>query len=118
MVCPARLALFASLMFGCSQALAADWPQFRGPAGNGLAADAKVPETWDGDTNVKWKAAIPGGGWSAPIVSGGKVIVTTAVPVSADDEDSECRFEVHCLDLSSGKTLWHRVASQGKPRDS
>ena len=104
---PARLTLLASLMLGCSLGMSADWPQFRGPAANGLADDAKVPETWDGDTNVKWKAAIPGGGWSAPIISGGKVIVTTVVPLTADEEDSECRFEVHCLDLSSGKTHWH-----------
>jgi outer membrane protein assembly factor BamB len=103
-------------MLGAPLCLAADWPQFRGPAANGLSSNADLPEEWDADTNVKWKTAIPGSGWSAPIVSGGKVIVTTAVPIEPDNQESECRFEVHCLDLTTGKTLWQQVATQGKPR--
>ena len=55
-----------------------DWPQFRGPGGNGVAADEKAPTKWDTDHNIKWKAAIPGIGWSSPVIIGDKVFITTA----------------------------------------
>lgn len=56
-----------------------DWPQFRGPGGNGVAVGTKAPTQWDADKNVKWKAAIPGVGWSSPVIVGDKVFVTTAI---------------------------------------
>jgi outer membrane protein assembly factor BamB len=113
---PSRIAVLASLVLFPSFGVAADWPQFRGPGANGLTSAANLPEEWDTDTNVKWKVPIPGSGWSAPIVAGGKVFVTTVVPIDTESRDSECRFEVHCLDLVSGKTLWQQVAIQAKPR--
>ncbi|MCA9167132.1 MAG: PQQ-binding-like beta-propeller repeat protein, partial [Planctomycetales bacterium] len=57
---------------------ASDWPQFRGPTGNGVS-DAALPSTWGQDANVRWKIEVPGVAWSAPIVSGDKVFVTTAI---------------------------------------
>jgi outer membrane protein assembly factor BamB len=96
--------------------LAADWPQFRGPDANGLADEANLPDQWDAEANVKWKAAIPGSGWSAPVVANDRIIVTTAVSEGEDNQDSVHRYEVHCFDLASGMPLWHRVASESKPR--
>jgi hypothetical protein len=58
---------------------AADWPSFRGPKGDGLPADARLPAEWAPGKNVAWKAPIPGAAWSCPIVVGDKVFVTTAV---------------------------------------
>lgn len=58
---------------------AADWPSFRGPTGNGLPSDEKLPAEWAPGKNVAWKSPIPGAAWSCPIVVGDKVIVTTAV---------------------------------------
>lgn len=60
-------------------ALAADWTQFRGPGGAGVATDDKLPTEWDKTKNVAWKAEVPGVAWSSPIVVGDKVILTTAV---------------------------------------
>ena len=54
-----------------------DWPQFRGPAGTGVA-DAKTPAEWGAEKNVAWKATVPGVAWSCPIVVGDKVFLTTA----------------------------------------
>ncbi len=59
--------------------LAGDWPQFRGPNSTGLADDAKAPSEWGPDKNVLWKVQIPGVAWSCPIVTGDKVLVTTAI---------------------------------------
>lgn len=58
---------------------AADWRQWRGPNGNGVAADdAAPPLTWSEKENVKWRAYVPGRGLSSPIVVGDLVILTTA----------------------------------------
>ena len=60
-------------------AAASDWPQFRGPTGQGHAADESVPLAWSETENVAWKAAVPGRGWSSPVIGGGRVWLTTAV---------------------------------------
>ena len=54
-----------------------DWPQFRGPQSDGVAAST-IPSEWGPGSNVLWKVKIPGLGWSSPIVCGDKVFVTTA----------------------------------------
>ena len=56
-----------------------DWTQFRGPNANPVGVDARLPEDWSKTRNVEWSAQIPGRGWSSPIVTGGKVFVTTAI---------------------------------------
>jgi outer membrane protein assembly factor BamB len=68
------------VLFGPSSALASqDWPAFRGPDGQGHSTEAKVPLEWSETKNVAWKTAVPGLGWSSPVVAGGKVWLTTAV---------------------------------------
>jgi outer membrane protein assembly factor BamB len=57
----------------------AGWPQFRGPASNPVGTSAGLPDRWSASENVEWKVEIPGRGWSSPIVSGGKVFLTTVV---------------------------------------
>jgi len=59
---------------------AGDWPQWRGPGGNGLAPGAKPPLTWSETSNVKWKVGLPGSGTSTPIVWNGKIYLTVALP--------------------------------------
>ncbi|MEW6128169.1 MAG: PQQ-binding-like beta-propeller repeat protein [Acidobacteriota bacterium] len=54
-----------------------DWPQFRGPDANPVGTSAQLAERWSKTENVEWSQAIPGRGWSSPIVTGGKVYVTT-----------------------------------------
>ena len=51
-------------------AQSADFPQFRGPAGDGHATARGLPSTWNETTNVAWKAPIPGKGWSSPSAPG------------------------------------------------
>ncbi len=67
------------LLIGASCAAAQNWPQWRGPQANGLAPEKKLPAQWGQDKNIAWKVALPGKGWSQPIVWGSKVFVTTAV---------------------------------------
>ncbi len=57
----------------------AHWPQWRGPFFNGMAR-GDAPTTWSDNSNVKWKATIPGRGFSTPVIWGNKIFITTAVP--------------------------------------
>lgn len=53
------------------------WPQFRGPESNPVGKDTRLAERWSKTENVEWSREIPGRGWSSPIVTGGKVYLTT-----------------------------------------
>ena len=53
------------------------WPQFRGPESNPVGMHARLAERWSKTENVEWSQEIPGRGWSSPIVTGGRVYVTT-----------------------------------------
>jgi outer membrane protein assembly factor BamB len=56
-----------------------EWPQFRGPDLNPVGLNEALLDRWSRTENVEWVTNIPGRGWSSPIVTGGKVFVTTAV---------------------------------------
>jgi outer membrane protein assembly factor BamB len=58
---------------------AGDWPQWRGPASQGISSETGLPTHWTSAKNVAWKASLAGTGASSPIVSGGLVIVTSQV---------------------------------------
>jgi outer membrane protein assembly factor BamB len=71
------LALVLIVLF--STLVQAEWPQFRGPDGNGIA-NAELPLTWSDTANVKWKTAIHGRAWSSPVVLDNQIWMTTATP--------------------------------------
>lgn len=58
---------------------AEDWPEFRGPTGQGHSAERGLPLEWSESRNVIWKTPAPGLGWSSPVVAGGRVWLTSAV---------------------------------------
>src|SRR5947207_13669592 len=87
------------LLLAATCAHAQEWPRFRGPGGQGHSPESALPDTWDATKNVSWKTAIPGDGWSSPIVWGEKVFVT-----SATDAGKTCH--VICLGASDGKIAW------------
>ena len=75
-----RLLLTALVLLGRIATVSAqDWPQFRGPGGQGHSSERALPLEWAETRNVAWKTALPGLGWSSPVVSGGKVWITTAI---------------------------------------
>ena len=84
-----------------------DWPEFRGPTGQGHVKHGSLPVIWDSQKNVAWKQVIPGSGWSSPIVCEGKVYLTTAVPVSGSKSDDQS-LQALCLEAASGKLLWNK----------
>jgi len=55
-----------------------DWPQFRGPTGQGHSDEHNLPLTWSETANIRWKVAVPGRGWSSPVIQGDRIWLTTA----------------------------------------
>lgn len=95
-----------------SSALAGDWTEFRGPTGQGLAG-APLPTKWSATEHITWKKEIPGKGWSSPVILGGRIYLTTAVP-SKDNSSNSLR--VLCLEAKSGNVLWdNEVFQQNDP---
>src|SRR3954470_14405488 len=84
-----------------SPAMAADWPAWRGPAGNGITQETNLPESWSQTENVTWKAPLPGPGNSTPVVFGDRVFLTAA-------SDKGAVRSVICFDRADGKQLWRR----------
>jgi outer membrane protein assembly factor BamB len=82
----------------------ADWPDFRGPHGDGHVpgSDTRpvgLPLHWSETNNLKWKTEIPYRGWSTPVVMGGQVWLTTATEdghdffaIGVDAETGKVRF--------------------------
>ena len=79
-----------------------DWPEFRGPWGDGHVSapgDSKrigLPLHWSETNHIKWKTEIPYRGWSTPVVMGGQVWLTTAT------EDGHDFFAI-CVDAETGQ---------------
>jgi outer membrane protein assembly factor BamB len=65
-------------------AAAQEWPQFRGPDGQGHSSERGLPVEWSESQNVAWKVPVPGRGWSSPVVAAGRVWLTTATPAGRD----------------------------------
>jgi outer membrane protein assembly factor BamB len=63
---------------------AAEWPQFRGPNGDGVSATAKLPTAWSETENIRWKVETPGRGWSSPVVADGRIWITSAIEREID----------------------------------
>jgi outer membrane protein assembly factor BamB len=80
-------------------ALAQDWPQFRGPGQQGHAEVKRLPLQWnDASSNLAWRAAVPGLGWSSPVHAGGRIWLSTST--------GEGRiFHLLCLDAGDGRIL-------------
>jgi outer membrane protein assembly factor BamB len=89
-------------------ARAENWPAFRGPTGQGISAEAGLPLKWSAAEGVAWKTAIPGEGWSSPIVWGERVFLTAAL-------DGGRKCHVLCLDAASGRILWNTEALEQTP---
>ncbi|REK07167.1 MAG: pyrrolo-quinoline quinone [Planctomycetota bacterium] len=92
------LLALASLAIAAVPAAAEDWPQFRGPDGQGHAATTSLPTTWSETQNVRWKTPIAGLGWSSPVVVGSQVWLTTAI-------SEQGSLRAVCVDRDSGSVV-------------
>jgi len=65
-----------ALVFSAATVAAADWPQFRGPGGRGQSSETGLPAQWNAETNIVWKANLPGPGASSAVTFGDRIFLT------------------------------------------
>jgi outer membrane protein assembly factor BamB len=116
-----RIAAFFTAFLFCLQVNAQDWPQFRGPQGDGKSMST-VPATWSDSSNLKWAVELPGRGVSSPIVVGDDVLVTAFSGEGANarpsGEASQLTRLLLCVDRKSGEIRWQRLLESNVAEDS
>src|SRR5437867_6596894 len=97
-----RWLLSAFLSLGLlSTSLGDNWPAWRGPTGLGICSESGLPVHWSTSENVKWKASLPEGGNSTPIVWGERIFLTQATSKGKNRM-------TFCFDRANGKLLWQK----------
>jgi outer membrane protein assembly factor BamB len=113
---------------------AANWPQWRGPGGQGISDEQQIPLDWSSTRNLAWKTPVAGQGHSQPIVWDNRVFLTSDIegppalghkapehriegeifkhPDSVGS-DRQHRLNLLAFDLATGKQLWERTAYDG-----
>ena len=100
----ASLALTILVVFNCGEVCGQPWNEFRGINGKGHSTFTGIPLQWSDDSeNIDWKVALPGLGWSSPVLQGTNIWLTSAI-----GGDTSSRLVVLCVDLEFGKVL-HEV---------
>ena len=118
-----------------------NWPQWRGPAFNGVAPTGDPPTVWSESKNLRWKVKLPGQGTSTPIIWNNFVFVTAAIPTNQKSPaaveptepkpsipagmagmmsgapDVVYQFVLSCLDRQTGKTLWQKICREAVPHE-
>jgi len=133
------LAFAAVHFFNTNAKTSTNWAQWRGPASQGVSEEKNLPTEWSETKNVLWKAALPGKGFSQPIIWGNKVFLTSDIEGGPAPEshkppkhmlgDKEFThpewdgvnrlhtFKTICLDRDSGKILWEKTSYEGTVYD-
>lgn len=141
-----RVSIGLAFIFGAAAifntsvgASGSNWPQWRGPTGQGISSEKNLPAVWSPTKNIKWKTPIAGRAHSSPIVWGNRLFLTTAIEgevipgakavkhMNGDQEflhpdaigaDKKHTFKVIALDAGTGKIVWEQIAFEGAPYDN
>ena len=123
-------ALVFCSVFAVTGLTRADWPQWRGPQGTGVALNATPPTEWNTQKNILWKTKLEGEGHSTPVVSRGLIFLTTSIPIGppfaprksgrpgAHDNRSvrtKYQFQAWAIDAADGSLLWKKTLHEAIP---
>ena len=135
----ASLLALSCIVSAVSLAARENWPQWRGPAGQGISSETNVPIEWSPDRNILWKTPLPGAGLSSPVIWGNRIFLTTAVEgevvpgakavthtmdgkefVHPDSvgADRKHTLKVLALDTKDGRIVWEQTAHEGTVYDA
>ena len=114
---------------------AENWPQWRGPHGQGISSETQLPTEWAPGKNIAWKTELPHG-YSSPIVWGDRIFLTSAIegetvpgviPESVRINqphpdsvagDKKQTLKLLALETGTGKILWEQTAYEGPVFDA
>lgn len=131
---PARPAsiLLTLLVLSSLPGAQAEWPSFRGPGARGVAEGHALVAGFDlaQGENVRWRVPIPGLAHSAPVITAGRIFVSSALRKAGESElkvglygdpsavasEGEHDFVLLALDEATGKLLWQQTAWSGTPK--
>ena len=130
----APITLSLTLALGVAVA-AENWPQWRGPNGQGISTDTSLPTEWAPDRNIAWKTPLAHG-YSSPVIWGDRIFLTAAIEgevvpgvipesvrIKMPHPDSVAGDRKHtlkllALDARTGKLVWERTAYEGPVFDA
>jgi outer membrane protein assembly factor BamB len=101
------LLLFALLFTQVTLLSAENWPQWRGPALNGISGERGLPVRWSTTEQITWKLALPAWSGSTPIVWGDRIFLNVA-------EGTD--LYLWCVNRTDGAPRWKRHLSDGNER--
>lgn len=100
----------------------ANWPQFRGPGGLGLAEGKGLPAKWSATENLAWKVELPGPGGSSPIVYADKIFLSCYTGYGLDQkspgEMNDLKRHALCLNRADGKVIWQKEVETNLPEQA
>ena len=99
-----KLGVLAVFLFSLTVVQAENWPQWRGPALNGVSNEKNLPVKWTTEENIVWKVAMSGVSGSTPIIWRDRIFLNAA----AGDN-----LELWCVDKTKGEVLWKKPLGAG-----
>jgi outer membrane protein assembly factor BamB len=110
-----RFAIILTSLVAASSALSAEnWPQWRGPALNGLSAEKNLPVRWSPTENITWKLVLPAWSGSTPIVWGDRIFLNVAEDLRQRDGDN---LFLWSIDRNNGSVVWKRSLGGGNHQE-
>jgi len=118
-----------------NQEYESNWPQWRGPLGNGVALNSDPPDTWSETENIRWKIKIPGNAFGTPVIWGKHVFVSTAIQagnsnvsdgllqrltrriVGTEGATNANRYVALALDRHDGSIIWENTLREAIPHE-
>lgn len=98
-ICAIAFALLVSLPTS-----AQNWPQWRGPALNGVSNERNLPWRWSTEENVSWKLALPSWSGSTPVIWRDRIFLNVA---EGDD------LYLWCVDRAKATVVWKKQLGSG-----
>jgi hypothetical protein len=104
-----RVRIFALTLLTASLSYSQNWPQWRGPSGDGIAEPGRYPVAFSPTNGLLWKAPLPGKGGSTPVVWGDCIVLTSGVGEGTNGLDGALGFDW------AGKPLWQVTFGNQRP---
>src|SRR5262245_61389026 len=101
-----RSALILMMSLATTAVASANWPAWRGPAGDGVSPEKNLPVKWSPTENIAWKLQLPQWSGATPVIWGETIFLNVA---EADGN----HLSLWAVSRVKGDVLWKRPLSTG-----